>query len=107
MDLLKTFNSLCTPAQIYLAISSISVVAMLLQNLGNSHQYCIGSLQAPCPTHNMAYFAVKVLYVFIWTYILQKLCRKGYKNISWFLVLLPFITMFVLIAIFMLSLLHR
>ena len=38
---------------------------------------------------------------------MQKLCRKGYKNISWFLVLLPFITMFVLIAIFMLSLLHR
>ena len=107
MDLLKTFNSLCTPAQIYLAISSISVLAMFFQNLGNSHQYCIGSLQAPCPTHNMAYFVVKALYIFVWTFILQKLCKKGYKNISWFLVLLPFLTMFVLIAIFMLSLMHR
>ena len=107
MELLKTFNSLCTPAQFYLAISTVSIVGMLLQNLGNSNKYCIGTLQAPCPTHNMVYFAIKALYVVIWTFLLQKLCKKGYKNISWFLVLLPLITMFVLIAIFMLALMQQ
>ena len=107
MDLMKTFNSLCTPAQFYLAISTVSIVGMLLQNLGNSNKYCIGTLQAPCPTHNMVYFAIKALYVIIWTFLLQKLCKKGYKNISWFLVLLPLITMFVLIAIFMLALMQQ
>ena len=107
MDLMKTFNSLCTPAQFYLAISTVSIVGMVLQNLGNSNKYCIGTIQAPCPTHNMVYFAVKAVYVIIWTFLLQKLCKKGYKNISWFLVLLPLITMFVLIAIFMLTLMHQ
>mgnify|MGYP004060782917 CR=1 FL=1 len=107
MDLIKTFNSLCTPAQFYLAISTVSIVGMLLQNLGNSSKYCIGTIQAPCPTHNMVYFAIKAVYVLIWTFLLQKLCKNGYKNISWFLVLLPLITMFVLIAIFMLALLQQ
>lgn len=104
---MKTVNTLCSPAQIYLGISVISVVAMILQNLGNPKKYCIGTISAPCPTHNMVYFAIKFVYIFIWTFLLQKLCKKGYKNISWFLVLLPIITMFVLIAIFMLSLIRQ
>lgn len=106
MELLTDFKALCSPAQVYLGISLLSIVTMLMQNLGNSHQYCVGSIKAPCPQHNMVYFAMKLVYVMVWTFLLQKLCKKGYKNISWFLVLLPLVMMFVLIAMFLLSLMH-
>ena len=33
----------------------------------------------------------KLVFAFIWTFILEWLCKKGYKSISWFLVLLPYI----------------
>jgi hypothetical protein len=36
----------------------------------------------------------KLVFAFIWTFILGGLCDKGYKSISWFLVLLPYILMF-------------
>jgi hypothetical protein len=39
-----------------------------------------------------------------WTYILNVLCKKGYNKLSWLLVLLPLIMMFVIIAIVMLFL---
>ena len=34
---------------------------------------------------------IKLVFAFIWTFILEWLCKKGYKSISWFLVLLPYI----------------
>ena len=40
---------------------------------------------------------MKILYIIIWTFILDYLCRKGYSKVSWLLVLFPFIIMFVLI----------
>jgi F0F1-type ATP synthase assembly protein I len=35
----------------------------------------------------------KLIFAFLWTFVLGWLCSKGYKSISWFLVLLPFIMM--------------
>jgi len=35
----------------------------------------------------------KLVFAFIWTYVLGWLCKKGYTSISWFLVLLPYIIM--------------
>jgi hypothetical protein len=39
----------------------------------------------------------KLIFAFLWAFILGWLCRKGYTAISWFLVLLPFI-MLVLVS---------
>jgi hypothetical protein len=41
----------------------------------------------------------KILFGGIWTYLLTWLCKKGYKSVSWFLVLLPFI-MIALVVVF-------
>ena len=97
-NILKTVNKLCLPAQIYLGISSLSILALLLQNIGQQNKYCIGSLNADLPCNNMTVFVFKVMYVLVWTWILQKLCSRGYKSVSWLLVLLPFVLMFVLLA---------
>jgi len=96
------FRALCTPAQIYFALSVLSILALLMQNMEDSKRYCVGSYSAKIPHHNMLFFVVKVVYVLVWTYLLQLLCKHGHKNISWFLVLLPFIGFFVLIGSFLL-----
>ena len=55
------------------------------------------------PTYDI--FMMKLIYIVGWTSILHYLCKNGYKNLSWFLVLLPFIGMFAIIAMVMLMLL--
>ena len=95
-------KKLCAPAHFYFLISIISLIAMSLQNLGNTNTYCVG--QYNCPVENVGLlFVYKSMYIFVWTYILNKLCASGYKSMSWFLVLFPYILMFVLILLFMVS----
>jgi hypothetical protein len=93
--------SLCVPAQFYLAISTISIIMILAQNLNGENKYCVGQFKAPC-NNKVSAFAMKILYIIVWTLILDYLCRKGYSKVSWLLVLFPLIMMFVLIGGFML-----
>ena len=69
------FNNLCTPAKIYFAFSVLSCIIMLFNKISI-----------------LAVFS-KLVFAFLWTFVLGWLCSKGYKSISWFLVLLPFILM--------------
>ena len=69
----KEFSKLCTPAKIYFAIAVIASLFALLSGVSI-----------------LAVF-VKLIFAFIWTFILSWLCQKGYKSLSWFLVLLPYI----------------
>jgi H+/Cl- antiporter ClcA len=71
MDLSK----LCTPAMLYLVLAAISIV------IGVFQKFQFFSL------------LVKIVFVAAWTWFLNLLCSKGYKAISWFLVLLPFLMM--------------
>ena len=63
-------------------------------------------MKARSPVNNAIYIIMEVAYVLIWTYLLNLLCKKGYTKISWMFVLLPFIAMFVLIGLLILSLNH-
>ena len=101
-DLLKTINKICLPAQIYLGISTLSILGILFQNIGQDNKYCIGKFNAILPCNNMTVFILKIIYIIIVTWILQKLCARGYKSVSWLLVLLPYVFMFVLIAVMLL-----
>jgi predicted PurR-regulated permease PerM len=44
-------------------------------------------------------FVAKVLYVIFWTFVLNTLCNYGYYKLSWFILLLPFIIFFIVIAV--------
>ena len=93
---------ICTPAYVYLVISTISIVLMIIQNAGNTNTYCLGNYA--CVVSNTAWvFAGKAFYVILWTFVLNLICSYGYRNISWFLVLFPFILFFILIGLFMLN----
>jgi len=72
---MKEFSKLCTPAKIYFTIAVIATIIALFNGV------------------SIMYAVWKMVFAFIWTYVLGWLCKKGYTSISWFLVLLPYIIM--------------
>ncbi len=81
---MKDFSKLCTPAKIYFAIAVIAMIFSLFNGASIMMELW------------------KILFAFIWTFVLGWLCKKGYTSISWFLVLLPYIIM----ALAMLNIYH-
>jgi hypothetical protein len=94
-------KNLCTPAYVYLVISVIAIIIMALQNMSNPQLYCIGMYS--CQTSSIVtIFLLKIVYVIFWTWILNIICSAGATNLAWFLVLLPYILLFIFIGILML-----
>ena len=90
--------SLCTPAFIYILLSSIGIIILAYQNYGNSNLYCVGNVNCLVQS-TTPIFVAKILYVFFWTFILNTLCSYGYYKLSWFILLLPFILFFVVVSV--------
>jgi hypothetical protein len=72
---------LCDPAMVYFGLACISILFGLM-----------GSISARS-------LLAKGIYAIIWTFILNFLCDKGYKTLSWFLVILPFVVIFGMVAL--------
>jgi hypothetical protein len=98
----KSVKELCTPAMVYLIISMISLGMIFLQNIGNSNSYNIGSFSCRVPS-TIIVFIVKIIYILFWTWILNLICKDGHTEISWLLILFPFILLFVIIGLLMLN----
>ncbi len=98
----KTLKDLCTPAAVYFIISMIALVIVILQNLGNTHSYNMGNFSCRVP-NTMLVFVIKFIYIVFWTYVLNLICKDGHVGISWLLVLLPFILLFVITGLLMLN----
>tara|TARA_Y100000992_G_scaffold292893_1_gene250908 strand:- start:41 stop:379 length:339 start_codon:yes stop_codon:yes gene_type:complete len=101
--LANMFKNLCQPALIYLIISVVSLLVIGSQNISNgAGYYCVGNYE--CNTSSkFTIFMFKILYILFWTFVLNCICKAGYKGVSWFLVLFPIILMFVLIALVLLN----
>jgi type VI protein secretion system component VasK len=63
--------------------------------------YSLGNFSCRVPS-TIAVFAFKLAYIFFWTWILNLMCKDGHTDIAWFLVLLPFILLFVILGTVML-----
>ena len=98
MTLKNQITKLCTPAYIYLVLSVIGLVILTIQNFGNTKKYCVGKYSCIVPS-TVLVFLFKIIFVAFWTFILDLLCKAGYTNLSWILVLLPFIV-FIITFIF-------
>jgi hypothetical protein len=94
----KKLADLCTPARVYFILAFVSLFLIATQNIGNKKQYCIGRVKCNVP-NTMAVFLVKILYALFWTWILHLICKSGYKDVAWFLVLFPFVFMLVLLIV--------
>lgn len=79
----KNFSKLCTPAKLYFAIAVIACIIALFSGSGVIVAF------------------VKLVFAFIWTFILSWLCSMGYTSLSWFLVLLPYIIILLAVIGFM------
>jgi hypothetical protein len=95
-------RNLCTPAHVYLVISLIAITVIGLQNVGNSDIYCIGAFSCGV-TSTIMIFVIKLLYVLFWTWVLNIICSAGATNVAWFLVILPYLLLFIFILMMMIS----
>lgn len=93
-------KNLCTPAYVYLIISSIFILITAIQNFNNTDIYCLGYYS--CQTDTTLVFIIQILYVLFWTWILNIICSAGATSVAWFLVLFPYIILFILLAMLML-----
>jgi hypothetical protein len=69
----NSFSELCDPAKLYFVLVIISIIVGLFSGF------------------QFLAIIVKLIFAFIWTVVLNWLCKKGWKTLSWILVLLPFI----------------
>ena len=67
------FSRFCTPAQLYLILAGISLITSFFNNF------------------QIITLVANGIFVLLWGWILNWLCSKGLKAISWILVLMPFI----------------
>jgi len=93
-------RNLCTPAYIYLVISLFAFFIIMIQNAYNSNTYCMGNYS--CDTNNLyLIFFVKLIYIMVWTWILNLICNAGAPILSWILLLFPLLFMFIFITMFL------
>jgi len=82
----KDFEKLCSPAKLYFAVAIITMIIGLFSGF-----------------HMMAIVG-KLVFALLFTFLLNWLCSKGYKSLSWFLVLLPYVLLLMgMVCFFMLS----
>jgi len=72
---------LCAPAMLYAIFAGLSILAALFSKF------------------QFVSILIKFLFAVAWTWFLNYLCLKGYKVISWFLVLLPLLLMIGIVAL--------
>lgn len=69
------FSELCTPAMIYFAVSFIVLLTSSLMNF------------------NVISLLIKGIFILLWSWVLNLLCKNGLTIISWVLVILPILGM--------------
>jgi hypothetical protein len=93
-------KQLCTPSYVYFIISVLAIAIAVVQNIGNSKTYTLGSFSCNVPSC-MLIFVLKIVYIVFWTWILNLMCKDGHTGIAWFLVLFPFVLLFVILSLVM------
>jgi hypothetical protein len=102
MSFPKSLKELCAPACIYFIVSIIALAIVVFQNLGNKNSYNIGTFSCRVPNTAIV-LIVKLIYILFWTWVLNLICRDGHTGISWLLVLVPWIFIFVTIGLIMMN----
>ena len=95
-------KNLCTPAFVYFSISILALLIVFFQNIGHTNSYHMGNFSCRVP-HTGFVFLFKLIYIFFWTYVIHLICKDGHKALSWFLVLFPFLLLFVIIGLMLLN----
>jgi hypothetical protein len=73
------FSTLCNPAKLYIVLAVLTFFIGIFNGIG------------------IMILLVNLFFAFIWTYILNWLCKKGYQYFSWFIVLFPYIILLIVL----------
>jgi len=90
-------NNFCTPAKLYFIISLILLVISLYYDItrNDKDKICLGKLS--CKLENKpVFYLLNVLFILLWAFVLNLLCRFGWSRLSWFLFLFPYIILGIL-----------
>ena len=92
-------RKLCTPSFIYFAISLFALVIIGLQNLStDDNSLCVGNYE--CTVGNkLLVFVLNGIYILFWTFILDLMCKAGYSELSWIIILIPILLFFLFLGI--------
>jgi hypothetical protein len=88
-------KNLCSPSMIYFAISAFALAILGIQNLnGDDNTLCVGTYKCTIASKTMV-LVLNAIYVLFWTFVLDLFCKAGYKELSWFIILIPILLIFV------------
>lgn len=93
-------RNMCTPATIYFVISLIGLILVGVNNLDNNDKICVGDYNCYVG-NNTTIFIINAIYILFWTFVLDLMCKAGYSSLSWFILLLPFIILFIVFTVLM------
>lgn len=84
-------RKLCTPSFLYFVLSLLGLVTLGVQNLnGNDELLCVGNYNCHVGNKTLV-FILHGIYILFWTFILDMMCKNGYSELSWFIILIPFL----------------
>jgi hypothetical protein len=69
---------------------------MIFDNLENTHSYCFGNVSCNVANTSMI-FMIEIVFLVFWTWLLNFICSRGYPSVAWFILLFPYILLFVVI----------
>ena len=93
------FRKLCTPSFIYLVLSLIGLVLMGIQNIdGKDNLLCVGEYKCQVSSKTLI-FVIHGIYILFWTFILDLMCKAGYSELSWIVLLLPILLYFLFVGL--------
>ncbi len=94
-------KNLCSPSMLYFVLSLVALVMIGIQNLnGTDNTFCMGQYKCTVGS-KIVVFLLHAIYILFWTFVLDLMCKAGYSELSWFLVLIPFLLMFLFVGILM------
>lgn len=108
MDIVRLFRNpvknLCSPSLFYLAVSTIVILSVFVENVGNkSHQHLVIVNSAIRTPSKLLIFIINIVGIMLWCWILNLMCKANHPEIAWLVVLFPYIIIALFFVIILLN----
>ena len=98
MTIVKDFRNLCKPAFFYASLSILGLLLSLYENRNSKSTYKLVGFATNVGDSTLL-FVFQIAYILFWTWILNLMCKDNHSGFAWFLVLLPFILLFLILVL--------
>lgn len=92
-------KKLCTPSMLYFVISLMALIGLGIQNVqSDDNTLCVGAYQCSIGS-KISVFILNGIYILFWTFLLDMMCKNGYSDLSWLIVLIPILLFFLFLGL--------